>query len=247
MGNVANISMTDRPGWANRLLGGRIADNDLAALLAVSRAVRLEANATALRAHEDRLLLLVRGTVKAHLVTDDGDEVITAIQGPGHAAGLLHVLGHAEIGVDITSLEPIDALTVSGPEFRSLLEQRSSIMAGCLRTVASQHAAANAERARFAGTCISQRVASRLLELATRWGQPDGDRVHITLPLTQEELAAWSGASRESVAKVLQAMRASGLLETGRRSLTVLDLPRLQQRCDRSAPDDLGQLLATIR
>ena len=235
-----------RPEWANWLLGGQLEGRDLQALVEASRPVRHNSRRTLLRAEEDRVVLLIRGAAKAQLVTNDGQEVITGIFGPGHAAGLLVALGHADAVADLTCLGSVDALTVGGPAFRSLVNDRPAIMAACLATVASQHAVANAERARFAGTCIPQRVACRLLELATHWGRSEEDGVHITLPLTQEELAAWSGASRESVAKVLQGMRARGVLRTGRRSLTILDLPRLRERCEQPARDELRQLLATL-
>lgn len=230
-----------------RLLGGGLTGADLEALLAVCRPLRAPPRRIVLRGEDDRVLLLVGGTAKASIVTADGDEVITEINGPGYAAGLLVVLGHTEIGKDITSLEPVEALSVSGRDLRHLVATRAGVTAACLQTVADQHAAANAERSRFAGTCISQRVADRLLELATRWGEPQGQAIHITLPLSQEELAAWSGASRESVAKVLQTMRAAGLIATGRRTLTVLDPSRLRERCERESPGtDMRSLLATL-
>lgn len=235
MEQIGTVGRT-RPSWADTLLGGKLAGSDLEALLDAGRMIRQRPRTTLLRAEEDRALLLIRGTVKAHIVAYDGDELITAIRGPGYAAGLLMVLGNCDTGTDVTSLEPVEALTVPGPDLRALIvddrRRHPGITHACLATVAAQHADAHAERTRFAGTAVPERVASRLVELATGWGHADGDFVHITLSLTQAELAAWCGASRESVAKVLQDLRTARLLATGRRSLTVLDLPRLRERCE---------------
>lgn len=244
MEQVGTVSRT-RPSWADALLGGKLAGSDLEALLDVGRAVRERPRTRLLRAEQDCVLLLVRGTAKAHVVSSEGDELITAICGPGYAAGLLVALGHCETGTDVTSLEPVDALMIAGRDLRALLGdggKRPGITNACLATVAAQHAEAHAERTRFAGTCVSQRVALRLVELATGWGHAESDRVHITLPLTQAELAAWCGASRESVAKVLQDFRALRLLATGRRSLTVLDLPALRERCEGASAGNGHQL-----
>lgn len=235
MEHVGTIGRS-RSSWADALLGGKLAGSDLQALLDAGRMIRQRPRTTLVRAEEDRALLLIRGTVKVHVVAYEGDELITGIRGPGYAANLLMVLGNCDTGTDVTSLEPIEALTVPGPELRALIvdgsRRRPGITHACLATVAAQHADAHAERTRFAGTAVPERVASRLVELATGWGHADGDRVHITLSLTQAELAAWCGASRESVAKVLQDLRAARLLATGRRSLTVLDLARLRERCE---------------
>ena len=219
-----------------RLLGGRLSGQDRDALFAAGRLVRVGSRQPLLGSQEDRVLLMLRGAAKAWLVSDGGDEVITGIVGPGHATGLLGVLGYTETGHTITSLEPVEALSVTGADLRHLIATRARITAACLQTVAEQHAAASAERRRFAGTSVSQRVAHRLLELATRWGQPDDGVIHIELHLSQQELAAWSGTSRESVAKVLKRLRASGLIATDWRTLHVLDLPRLREHCARSVP-----------
>ena len=60
-------------------------------------------------------------------------------------------------------------------------------------------------------------------------GSPDGV-LRIRLPLSQEELAGWAGASREAVVKALRKLRARGWIETGRREIRVLDLPALIRR-----------------
>jgi CRP-like cAMP-binding protein len=54
--------------------------------------------------------------------------------------------------------------------------------------------------------------------------------VHIGPALSQDDLAHWVGASREAVAKSLAAWRRQGLVRTGRRSVTVLDLEALRRR-----------------
>lgn len=57
--------------------------------------------------------------------------------------------------------------------------------------------------------------------------------VQITLPLSQEELAGWIGASREAVSKALRTLRRQGWIQTGRRSVIVHDLPALKRRGSR--------------
>jgi CRP/FNR family cyclic AMP-dependent transcriptional regulator len=74
------------------------------------------------------------------------------------------------------------------------------------------------------------RVAARIVELSERFGDEVEAGVQIDLPISQEELAGWTGCSRDSVVKALQAMRGLGWIETGRRRITVLRLDELRRR-----------------
>jgi CRP/FNR family cyclic AMP-dependent transcriptional regulator len=83
------------------------------------------------------------------------------------------------------------------------------------------------------------RVAGRLLELVQRFADPEAPRdgsLALELPLTQEELAAWSGCSRESAARALRTLRDLRLIETRRRHLTVHDLSALRRYAHDVAP-----------
>ncbi|MBV8540047.1 MAG: winged helix-turn-helix domain-containing protein [Pseudonocardiales bacterium] len=62
-----------------------------------------------------------------------------------------------------------------------------------------------------------------------RHGRPPESGIKITLPLTQDELASWVGASREAVAKALRTLRACGYVRTQRRMVTVVDIEWLRR------------------
>ena len=73
-------------------------------------------------------------------------------------------------------------------------------------------------------------MTSRLLELAQRFGvdTPDG-AIAVEMPISQEELASWAAASRESTARALRTLRELGLIETHRKRMVVLDAEGLRQ------------------
>lgn len=236
------------PDWAGALLGGQLSEPALRELLRACRLVHARAGQTLLQPDDDRAVLILRGTAKAHTVSSHGDEVITDLLSAGGCSGLLVALGYASHGTQLTALEPVDALVVSGPRLRTLVPAHPEITTACLETIAHQHAAASEDRRRFAGTSVPQRVSLRLLDLAERWGTTDGAEVTVSLPLTQEELAAWCGTSRESVSKVLHGLRDAGIIATRRRGLRILDLDRLRERCDREreSVEELASTLAKL-
>jgi CRP-like cAMP-binding protein len=73
----------------------------------------------------------------------------------------------------------------------------------------------------MAYSTIASRLAALLLELATEDSQPV---VHAT----HQELADMLGTWRETISKTLQDFRRRGLVASGRRQLTLLDVEGLR-------------------
>ncbi len=120
---------------------------------------------------------------------------------------------------------------IPAEDFTRYLEKHPRIALLLLRTVSRRLRDADRKRAEFAAFDTVGRVASRLLELADRFGEPSGpDGILITLPLTQEELAGWTGSSREAVSKALSTLRSLGFIETRRRAITIRDANSLRKR-----------------
>jgi CRP/FNR family cyclic AMP-dependent transcriptional regulator len=71
-------------------------------------------------------------------------------------------------------------------------------------------------------------VARRLVELADRFGVPGAGGVEVALKLSQQDLAGWTGASREATSKALTTLRSLGWVETRRRRLVIADLEALR-------------------
>ena len=150
--------------------------------------------------------------------------------GPGHLIGEFAVIDSEARSGTTEALEPIEALALSGPDFLALLEQRPGISLALLRNLVRRFRDADRIRIEFASAQTLGRVAARLMELADRHGEPAPDGIAITLPISQEELAGWAGASREAAAKALQTLRELGLVRTERRRIVILDEEGLRRQ-----------------
>ena len=109
---------------------------------------------------------------------------------------------------------------------------------------------ADMQRLEFVAADSLGRVTSRLVELAERFGEPRDDGViEVPMPFNQDELASWSGASRESTARALRSLREIGVIQTRRLRLTVLDLVRLRTTRRGSEPrvarDEMAHTLSS--
>jgi CRP/FNR family transcriptional regulator, cyclic AMP receptor protein len=176
-----------------------------------------------------RVLVIERGRAKVTAITEDGTEVVLAFRGPGDLLGELSALGGETRLASVRALEPLDALAVPAGDFDSFLEAHPRVALVILRVVIARLRDADRQQVEFAAYQTLGRVARRLVELADRFGQPSGDGIRIALPITQEELAGWAGASREATAKALHELRDLDLIETARREITVRDPAGLER------------------
>jgi CRP-like cAMP-binding protein len=178
----------------------------------------------------DRVFLLLSGFVKLSRLSDEGREVILGIRGPGDLLGEQSAIdGQPRSATGIT-LDPVAAIVLSEREFLAFLEKEPAVALVVLKMLSRRLREADIGRVELSVQDTMARVAARILELSERFGNKAGTGVEINLPISQEELASWTGCSRDSVVKALQAMRGLGWIETGRRRITVLELDELRRR-----------------
>jgi CRP/FNR family cyclic AMP-dependent transcriptional regulator len=174
------------------------------------------------------VVLLLEGHVKAAMM-DDGREVILAFAGPGELLGELSAVDGKPRSGTVRAVDDIAALVIPGSAFRAFLETRPRVALVLLRSVTARLREADRLRVDYAVNDVVVRVAGRLVELCDRYGAEDGAGIDVGLAITQDELAAWAGASREAVAKGMALLRTLGWVQTERRRIIVLDLPALRR------------------
>ncbi|HEV7712377.1 MAG TPA: Crp/Fnr family transcriptional regulator [Asanoa sp.] len=180
----------------------------------------------------DWVLLLETGRVKAASHTAGGTEVVLAIRGPGALLGELSAVSREPRSASVLALEAVTGLVVPLAEFEIYLKEHGRVALVLMRLIAERLRDADRKRIEFGAQDTTGRVAARLVELADRFGTPGSEpgAVLIALPLSQDELASWVGASRESVSKSLGVLRTAGLVRTSRLRVLVLDPAALRAR-----------------
>jgi CRP-like cAMP-binding protein len=209
-----------------------LTEDEVAELNAAGRRRSYGAAVTIVHEGDDAgpVVVLLQGRAKVSTVGAAGREAIIAVRGPGDLIGELSAIDGAARSATVTTLEPVEVLLLPGSGFAALLERRPRMALVILRMVAGRLRDADAGQAQLGTSDVVGRVSQRVVELAERFGEREGGRIEIALPLSQEELAAWAGASREAVSKALQVLRSLRIVETGRRHITVLDIDALRRR-----------------
>lgn len=173
------------------------------------------------------LLITVNGIAKVHHVLRSGQEHLIRLVGPGDLVNAPGATSGSMRAPAVTALTDCTLLAIQVEVLHRHLAVQPDLgaaLAGELAQLMNSHVQDDVVMAELDTT---GRVAFRLGQLARRWSTRVDDGLAITVPLTQEEIAAWSVASRESVAKALHRLRNDGVVSTGRRFLMVRDLAAL--------------------
>ena len=179
---------------------------------------------------EDRLYVVVSGKIKLGRSGSAGRENLLAILGPGQMFGELSVFDPGPRSSTATAVTTSEIRTLEHDELMAWLRDRPEVARGLLGQLAARLRRANDVVADLVFSDVPGRVAKQLLELARRFGDERDDGVHVHHDLTQEELAQLVGASRETVNKALADFAARGWIRLEPRSVTLLDVQRVERR-----------------
>jgi len=178
----------------------------------------------------EEVIIVLEGRVKLMAAGAGGREVVLAIRGAGELIGEMAVLGGIRRTATAVAVDDVEVGSLSGDEFRTFLTEHPDVGLVLIRMLVRRLAEADRDRIDLATHDSIGRVAGRLLELAGDHGVPAGAGRRIDLSLSQDELASWTGATRETVSRALRLMRTLGWIATDRRAITVLDPAALRRR-----------------
>jgi CRP/FNR family transcriptional regulator, cyclic AMP receptor protein len=176
----------------------------------------------------DRVFIIEHGWVMISSIAPGGREIVLGIRGPGDVIGDLSVLDGAPRSATAVAVGDLEATVSPGSALTRALSDAPTAME-LLRILAVRLRDADRKRLEFAALDTLGRVAWRLQELGERFGEETPDGVEVELPVSQEQLASWCGASREATVKALSALRSLGCIATGRRSVVIRDAEALQR------------------
>jgi CRP/FNR family transcriptional regulator, cyclic AMP receptor protein len=175
--------------------------------------------------HSDFVVVIVEGRVKIVVTTPEGGESVLGVRGPGALVGELAAFDTGPRVATAVALEPLAARLLAADEFRAFVADQPGAGLELIGMLIGRLREADRRRAEFGTYDALSRVARLLGDLVA--DQASDGAAQLAVRLSQDEIAGLVGASRESVARALGALRTRGLVTTGRRTITVLDLNAL--------------------
>ena len=176
----------------------------------------------------DALFVIVTGDVKISLPSETGDEAILATLRPGDVFGELALLDGAPRSATASALSATETVVMPRQRFRELIATEAGVRDALLASIAGElrRLTRHVEELHFLD--ITGRLAAQLVRLAEDGGtRIDDGAYRLRTNLTQADLAAMVGCTRQSVNKLLGQFTDDGLLRLERDAIVVTNLPGL--------------------
>jgi CRP/FNR family transcriptional regulator, cyclic AMP receptor protein len=180
----------------------------------------------------DRLFVIVEGLVKVMVTSPAGEKMILAALRPPDVFGELAMIDGGARSASIQAVESTTVLTLTRATLLDLLATRPQLGDVLLRSLGGLIRRLIDQTADLVFLDLHGRVAKLLVGLASAHAQPRGGGLVLDLRLTQTDLAAMVGGSRQSVNQILQQFERWGYLERRGRMIVLKDLEALRRRAE---------------
>jgi CRP/FNR family cyclic AMP-dependent transcriptional regulator len=206
-----------------------LSEPDRRAVLAGCRRQRFKRNEAVFREEDvgDCVHLLAKGTVAVRISTPRGDVATLDVLRAGDAFGEQALIGAVtNRSATVVALEPTETLRLGRDDFDALLAKHPGTAQLLVGMLDARLRATSQSLVEALYLSAEGRVYRRLARLAAVYdGRADG-----AIPITQDDLASMTGATRQTVNKVLREAQDDGLLVLARGSIEILDSAKLARR-----------------
>ncbi len=167
----------------------------------------------------DALYGIRRGRLRIETTTEGGERLTLNVHGPGDLFGEIAFLDGQPRTAGATAIEPTEIFVLHRTDFLAYLESDPRVAVRLIELLCQRIRWISERMEETALMPLHARLARRLSALAYDFGAD----VHIS----QEELAIYVGAARESVNRQLQQWRKAGIIALHRGRISLLDVDRL--------------------
>lgn len=173
--------------------------------------------------HEREVVYMLKeGRVRIYRLSADGKEFTSALLGPGNIFGQA---GEFLLGVGDSYAEALEDCVLcllTRADLERLLEQYPRLARRMVQVLSERLREAEELMGYLALADLRSRLLYLLVKLAQEFGEPaEPGWVRIDADLTHQDLARMVGATREAVSAHLGSLSREGLVQTGRKQLTV--------------------------
>ncbi len=172
------------------------------------------------------LFFLREGRVQLYRISPDGKKLVIATVGPGAIFGEMALIGQGMHNTFAVALEECVLLVMSREDVERLLVTKPQVALRLFEALGTRLKETEARLEGIAFRGIPARLASILLRLAAEQGSD------TIVGMTHQDLGEQVGTYRETTTQTLNSFKAEGLIDIGRKRITILDREGLQRIAD---------------
>ncbi len=176
------------------------------------------------------LYIIKEGKVKICLISPDGQEISLVVFGKGECFGEFSLLDGLPRSADAVALEKVECYILQRADFHNVIMKKPRIAIQVMEVLCERLRKTDQQVEDLIVLDVYGRVAKKLLELAQTHGVQVENGILIDVRLTQQDLAAMVGASRESVNKVLGYFTDKEFITTDKHKITIHSVTDLKRR-----------------
>jgi len=169
------------------------------------------------------LFLLKQGRVQLYRISPDGKKLVIATIGPGSVFGEMALIGQGMHNTFAEAVEDCVMCVMSREDVERLLITKPKVALRIFEVLGKRLKEAEIRLEEIAFKGIPARLASLLLSLSDERGS---DTIS---GLTHQDLGEQIGTYRETTTQTLNAFKAEGLIDIGRKRITILDREGLKR------------------
>lgn len=178
----------------------------------------------------DALYVVAEGLVKIFVTSEQGDEMVLVTLGRQDTFGELAIVDGGARSASAEVLERTRLLVLTRQTLFDLLREHPPLTDALLRTLGAWLRRLTEQTADLVFLDLHGRVAKLLVGLAEERGRHEEGRIVLDLNVTQTDLAAMVGGSRQSVNQILRAFEKRDYLSIEGRRIVILNADVLRRR-----------------
>ncbi len=173
------------------------------------------------------MMVVLTGGVRIGASSPEGKEVVLNTIHPGEVFGEIGLIDGVERTADAVAMEATELLILNRKDFLPYLESHPDISIRLLQLMCKRIRTTSEQLEDFSFLDLRRRIAKRLIYLADSEYSETDENGHIVIKITQQDLSAMMGTTREAVNKQLRIMIDENLVEQQRGAIIVHSIDHL--------------------
>lgn len=176
----------------------------------------------------DNIYFIKEGIIKVFVLTSSGREKILALLGAGDFLGEMAIIDDQPRSATAQALEKSQVMVLNKDSFCTQIKKDPLLAYKIIQMLVSRLRQTDQQLMFQVSKSAYHKVGKGILDLAEKYGQNVDKGLLISLRITHQDLASFSGVARETATRVLQHFINQGLLTINRNYLLIKDLEKFR-------------------